>query len=520
MAVMLTAALWPERGFVAIWDGNVYLRCVVDAAAHGLTLDSLHCGEHQAQLYMGLLALSQLPSPGNTTLLLSANAALGAAALVAWWDVLRRLLPGEAWWAERALLVTLLAIHPVVLATLVQVNTDFGVLVFFLITLRNLVARRYEWAALSALFLCLSKETGVLVYGIMLATHLLFRLFEDRDAFGRRLARLARATMLGAAPLACYGAFLWWWAVSHHASALWNPGVHQRPLDAFRWFDFESVVLRSELALIFVLGFMWIPTGAVLATFAAGVRRTLAGLPDRPLHHVEGRLAGFLATLAALLTYALTAYRTWSNPRYFVILVPMLLLCGLLALVQLRVTPTLRRAGLVLFGVLLLSAERRAWDPVSRRLFGTFSVGPTDMYRVAGITHEFGGRGIDQLGYNLQLTGFHHAQNAVFAALRPTDSTVILFPRRVNWQVSSPLDARTFARTAALHGTVTPRYLDESELARLPEPLPRELWFLDLANDPDTLAIRSLHHQKYVEAGTDAYTARSHTIVVRHMVRR
>ncbi len=519
VAALLVLLLWPERGYVAIWDGHVYLTCVVDAAAHGITLDALRCGEHPSQLYMGLLALSQLPEPGNTGALLIANSLLGALALWALGDLLSRLLPGESWWPDRALLLTIVAIHPVVLATLVQVNPDFGVYAFFLMALSHLAARRYGWAALAGVFLCFSKETGALVYFVALALHVVSRFLGEEEGSWKRFAHIAPPAAVAATPLAAYAGFLWWWGASRQTSALWNPGIHSQPLDAFRWFDFESITLRSSLAIIFVLGFMWLPAAALVADFAVGIRRTLLRLSDRGLDGVNGRLAGYMTALTAALVYVLTSYRTWSNPRYFVVLVPLLIVAGFVAVVRLRAAPVFRRAGLAVVGVLLLASEHRSWDPVSRALFGTFSVGPAEMYRVAGITHEFGGRGIDQLGYNLQFTGFHHAQNAVFAALRPSDTTAIVFPRRVNWLVASPLDARTFARSAALTGTVTPRYMDESELAKLPEPLPRELWYLDLANNPDTLAILSLH-RKYEDVGSQSYTARSHTIAVRHLVRR
>ena len=58
-AALLVMIVWPLRAFVPIWDGNVYMQCVVDAAANGLNVHSLRCGGHQSQLYMGLLALTQ-----------------------------------------------------------------------------------------------------------------------------------------------------------------------------------------------------------------------------------------------------------------------------------------------------------------------------------------------------------------------------------------------------------------------------------------------------------------------------
>ena len=209
-AALLVMLVWPERAFVPIWDGNVYMQCVVDAATSGLGVHSLRCGGHQSQLYMGLLALTQLPRPGNSTAIVALNLALAMAALAAFGAILRRLIPGENFWVERALIVTILAIHPLLSATLIQLNSDFGVHVFFAMSLACLVYRRYWLAAAAGLMLCFSKETGALIYFVALGLHLLFRAMDEKGRTVDRVKALAREAVPALLPLVAFAGFLAW----------------------------------------------------------------------------------------------------------------------------------------------------------------------------------------------------------------------------------------------------------------------------------------------------------------------
>ena len=511
--------VWPERSFVPLWDANVYLQCVVDAGAYGLTVESLRCGGHHAQLYTGLLAMTQLWQPGNLTALIVANLILAAGALAAFYAVLRRLIPGEGWWLDRALLVTILAVHPLAAATLVQLNLDFGVCVFFAITLAALVWDRHRVAALAGLFLCFSKETGVLVYAATITLHLVFRVFAGSGpAFARCWGAIRRAAPI-MLPLAVYVSFLAWWAVTHDSSVIWIRDTQERPLSGMRWFDFDDVVLRSYLAIILVLGFAWVPALVIATDFARGALRMLRRLEDRSPAGVNVNLAWFLASLTAVLMYLLTVYRTWSFPRYFAILAPLLILTAFVSLVRLGVPPRARRLGLAALGLVLLSANWWSWDPVSQRLFGTVDLGASGVYDVSSIARDFRPLGTDHFCYNLQFTAFHYALNAAFAAVRPGETTTIVFPRFNRWGLWAPLDARTFARVATRTNSFLPRYADETQIAAMRDSRPHELWLIEQPNDADTLARQALH-RAYVDAGLARYTERGLSVTVRHLVRR
>jgi hypothetical protein len=518
-AALLVMIVWPQRAFVPIWDGNVYLQCVVDAAANGLNVHSLRCGGHQSQLYMGLLAITQLASPGNLSAIVAMNLALAIGALGAFAVVLRQLLPDEEWRWQRAQLVTVIALHPLIAATLIQLNSDFGVYVFFAMTLAAIVCRRYALVALAGLMLCFSKETGALVYAAALGLHLLFRLFEEKGSNGERLQSILRDAWPAMLPLIAFAAFLIWWSATQGSYAVWNQGIHERPVEGMHWFDFDDVILRSYAAIIFVLGFAWIPTSVILTDVALGAARTARRLGDRALPGVDVRVAGYLTAVTAALVYLLTVYRTWSFPRYFVVLAPLMLIVAFVSLVRLGAGVNVRRYALGALCVIFFVSNHSSWDPVSRQLFGTLSLGESTVYDVSSIARDFRVIDADHLCYNLQFTGFHSAQNAMYAAIKPTARTALVFPRFNRWGLWAPLDSHTFERVVRRDGTVMPDYQDEATIAAMRDDKPREIWLVEQPNDGDTLAVQKLHRD-YADADSARYTAGGVSLTARHLVRR
>lgn len=538
-AALVLALVWPERGFVPIWDGRVYFDCVVEAARSGFSVSALRCGGHHSQLTMAWLALSQLGDPGNTTHLLLANVLLAWGALWAFHAILFALWPSEERVVERALLTTALAVHPLALASLVQLNSDYGVFVFFLVCLAFFWREQRWLAAAAGLVLCFSKETGALVYAVLVAALVTERVVRVArgDLAGVVQGRSSAPAPLGAyfksagalapafIPLAVYAAFLAWWAGTQSSYIVWNQGMHERPLAGVRWFDLDDPVFQSYAAIIFVLGFAWVPTTAIVVALGqrliAGWRRgrmSKTAIAGAPFATAAGHRAT-IACVAVVLTYALTVYRTWSFPRYFLVLVPILLICALISLDALKTPTRARRLLLASYALVLFGSVRASFDPVSRLLFGTWSLGRAEVYHVSRLSRDFRVRDADHLAYNLQFTGFHHALNAAFAALAPTESTTVVFPATNRWGLWSSLEAASYRRVGGGAGTVRPRYADEVMVAALREQAPRELWLVQQPNDADSGALTALH-RRYVDAGAAQYSAQNVTIQLLHLVRR
>jgi hypothetical protein len=168
---------------------------------------------------------------------------------------------------------------------------------------------------------------------------------------------------------------------------------------------------------------------------------------------------------------------------------------------------------------LLLAANVRSIDPVSRAIFGVIKVGTVSLYDVSGIAHDFRVRDADHLCYNLQFVGLTRAIDAAYAGIRPDSQTTIVYPSTNRWGFWNPLDRTTYARTASPEGGITPRYADERTIAAMRSDRPAELWYIQQPTDADRTALESLG-RFYDERSAASYTADGFTVVARHLVRR
>ncbi|MFI5245735.1 MAG: hypothetical protein ACHQQR_10945, partial [Gemmatimonadales bacterium] len=214
--------------------------------------------------------------------------------------------------------------------------------------------------------------------------------------------------------------------------------------------------------------------------------------------------------------YLLTSFRTWGNLRYFALLYPLFIMLAFAAMVRLGAGGRVRTAALAAIGALFVVSVFRSWDPVARAVYGTFDVGQRDMYRMSSITGRYAGPGRDDLVYNLQFTGYHYAQNALFHALQATDSTAFATARIVRWNIFSQLDAFTRDRTMRRENVIVPRYWDEIDLNAVPQ-RPRDVWFLEFTYRPYRDASLGTLKRLYREVGVVRAIARGHVLVAHHL---
>lgn len=513
--------LWPERGYVPIWDGRVYANCAVDAATQEqFSWSSLRCAGHPSYGWTALMALSQLATPGDAGMLLLLNAILGLLAVYAFRAIAAALFPDRTHARALNVLTIACAVHPVLLSTLVQPNVDFGVYVFFLAMYAALLHDRFDWAAVAGTFLVFSKETGAFAAAVLVAAEGGRRLAAAPGGWRQR-AVVLRSLWPALLPLGLFGVYLVWWGLTGaDHSLVWKHDWHRSTADAFRFFDLSDPVFVSYAAGLFVLGFGWIVTATILADAGVGGVRALRRRATRPLMGTNANAVLTLVAMTFVLTWILTAFRTWSNLRYFAVLYPLYLLLSYAALVRLQARASVRVAYGALLTVLFAWAAVRSSDPVSARLYGTFPIGDRAMYRMTSITGEFAGPGRDELVYNLEFTGFHHLQNALFRELRAGDSTRVVTSRSVRWNLWSQLDARTRQRSLQRRDVIVPRYSDEIDVLATPNP-PMDLVFLEFSNrEYGDRALAMLTASRYREAGIARIHLRGHLLVAHHLVRR
>ena len=523
IAVAFVLVLLPERDYVPIWDGRVYANCVMGAAADGLSLESLRCAGHPTQGWTLVLALPQLFRFGDVGLLLFTNIALGIIALASIRVVLGRVFPEPGHARQLDFLTLICAVHPVVLSTLVQPNVDFGVYVFFFASLAALLSGAWGWTALAGTLLCFSKETGVLVYGVMLGLHAVWETAYAEGALANKLrfgvAQLARRWVT-ALPLLLFAAVLLWRTATVGSTGVWKQTWQHGTMDGFNFFDLSEATFRSYAAGLWVLGFGWVMSAIIGADALRGLVRMARRAPDRAVRGADPRLLGYLTVVTIVLTYLLTSFRTWSNLRYFALLYPLFVMLMFAALLRLGLGARARAAVLGVVAALFVLATYRSVDPVSRHVYGTFSIGEREMYRMASITGEFGGPGRDELVYNLEFTGYHHVQNALFRQMRPTSHTIIATSRSVRWNVWSQLDSATFRRTLRRESVIVPTYADEMDVAAMGPARAPEVWFLEFSNHADQDSSLEGLARTYREVGIVRVHARGHVLKVHHLVRR
>jgi hypothetical protein len=516
-ALVFVAILLPELHYVPIWDGRVYANCAIGAASSGfagLSMESLRCGGHPTQAYIGILAVSQLFRFGDIAALHLTNVALGVGALACIRIVLARLFPDPAHARQLDIVTALCAVHPVVLSTLIQPNVDFSVYVFFFATLAALLSGRFAWAALAGVLLCFSKETGVLAYGVMTGLYVTFRALEAGTPAER--ARRALQMWVTALPLALFGVHVLRWNATHAQAAVWKHTWQQGTLDGFRFFDLSDPTFVSYAVGISVVGFMWVVTALIAADLIRGGVRMARRLPNRVVPGADAARLAYVTTLTIVLAYLLTSFRTWTNLRYFALFYPLLVILGFAAMLRLGMTRRTSTAVLCAIGALFAESIQHSVDPLSRAVYGTFSTGQRDMYRMASITQEYSGPGRDELVYNLQFTGYHHVQNALFHALQPTDSTAFATSRVARWNIWSQLDAATRERTMSQEFVIVPRYWDDLDLLASPK-RPREVWFLEFSYRPDNDPALASLKRLYRETGVTRTLARGHLLVAHHL---
>jgi hypothetical protein len=185
-------------------------------------------------------------------------------------------------------------------------------------------------------------------------------------------------------------------------------------------------------------------------------------------------------------------------------------------MLRLGVRWRMRTAALLAIGALFTVSVYRSWDPVSRAVYGTFSIGERDMYRMSSITREYAGPGRDEIVYNLQFTGYHHVQNALFHALQPTDSTAFATSRVARWNIWSQLDAFTRERTLRQESVIVPRYWDDVDLLAS-ERRPRDVWYLEFSYAPDHDTGLASLKPLYREVGVARTLSHGHVLVAHHL---
>jgi hypothetical protein len=303
-------------------------------------------------------------------------------------------------WLEpvpRVAAAVVVAICPAIAVVLFLVAREALVVVLLAVTLAIILApgepsrRRLLWLAGVLALFPLTKDACL----VLVAPFVIFVAFTAGSGWG---ARIRNAALVLAIPVAVAG--LWRVVLRLADGTAWNTWITSPNADdgpfvvALRaMFGMErGITLRQNLANAFIVNWLWLPTLLAVVTLVLVWRRGSGALQ---------RAVALMVGLAAIFTWTTLTFPTFTVPRYAT---PLILLTLLIVLIGLPVWP--RTARPVILGLLALAFALGAYsptDPVSRKLFGTVSVGGERIYDTAQIE-----RGPDRMVIN-------------FAALRASE---------------------------------------------------------------------------------------------------
>lgn len=509
-ALLAVVVSLPAMGSVPMWDGTVYANCLLDVA-YGTDLGAIACADHPTIAYMASLLPGQLLKPGSSRLMHASHLALHILALWGFARVLAACLPGAEHARLRALAVCVAAVHPAVLGTLFHPNPDTGVYVFAMVlmgtTIGTPTGSRVLPALLAGLGICFSKEPGIAV-AMVIGAGAMFA--APRWRTWRGIGALAIPPFIAIAWIA--------WARLMGVQKPWvGTGSGARFL-GFAPFSWDDPTFTAYLFGIFLISFGWLVTGATAADAIVGASRIVRRLPARVRAGLDTRTALTVAAIALIVTLGLTTYHTFHHVRYFLLLYPILLILGVVALVRIGLRRGAREAVVAVWLLANLLATWTSVDPLSRAFYGTFDAGSSRIYEMTSFTGECCGRGQDQLVYNLQYTGFSLAQDELFRVIKPSLESVVAGPEPVNWHSFTQLDEEHHTRTLRRADAYMPVFTDHLTVIRNQHRVP-ELWFIDMPN-ADNRLYRLQLADLYRETESVTRSAHGISITARRLVRR
>ena len=446
LAAAVAGGLLATRlGYEPIWDGRVYGTCISDAARN-FTPEAIRCAGHASHVYAGAAALVQKIAPDSPVPLLVFNAVLYLLACAGFHRLAGLLFP-SATRLDRALVVAVFSVHPAFLAAVVQPGLDLPLLPEFIWTLVFILERRWVPLVLVGSAMAFTKETGVLLYAVVLACYGFWFALRPPGTARERVVRLLRLAPLALPGLLFVGYLGLRRVAAPTQAVIWHNSSTGESLLA------QFLVPRLDLyqvnyaVLILILGFAWIPAAIVALDAFVGTVRAGHRLPRRVVGDADANTLGFATLVTVATGYALTRFTTFGHTRYFLVLYALMLVLMVASLARLGVPATVRRGVLASYALLLALSAVRTIDPVSRSLYGTFAFGSHDMLRMTRITGECCAYGHDQLVYSLEFTVF---QRLVDDALAGTvgrraqevgtggEPPVVVVPDSTSWLLIEP----------------------------------------------------------------------------------
>jgi hypothetical protein len=459
------------------WDSGTYYGEVLRATStFELSLKNLaatfRLAGHPSHAYGMYLAMGQILFPLNHYVMNAQNLVLSGVGIYCFWLIVRLLLPEFT--ATLRLIVTLaFAFNPLFFGGSLSPNADLSVAVCLLATLAAFLHHRPILFSFAGLCLTFSKEPGTFLYALLLGLifvfyalgrakslrHLVFGLdalltFPPAPQPVPERGYKALLATLRIVALAVFPLIVFYGYHSSVPSVSWSSSARIWNDSGVLCFGLSSIMIRNVLYEALVLNFGWLPTLLVIAYIAKS--QIWSDRKETLEDDGRGAILRVCVYLFALYLLLHCIYINYLNPRYVLALMPLGLIIAGYALSRLvqRAKPRLALASL--FVVLCTVQTWRAFDPVSRHLWGTFKIGSHELIQIGG---DLQGKA-DGMAYNAQFTAIERLYRAVnYWALTKNPQTVLLVGSTHYWLIYYNLgtlrvDEKTKTYTTKQKGTL------------------------------------------------------------------
>jgi hypothetical protein len=441
---------WKYWDFYPLWDAAIYYESTLAAAKTTLNPLAYNIAGHPTMGYLWPLGVLIRVLGGSYRVVLAYNAVLGWLMSMAVADIAIRLQKGERHRLDLALVVGSVMYCPVVVASIVQLTPDFGVLVFLTLSWRAFMRDRRLFAACWGVLAALSKESGVLLFAVEIAAYVLIFGLRAPNLASRKRNAMYRQSPLILAPIA--GLAIAQVMVTPEGNVgHWQNVDLMSVVRQFMTISFLDNVLPASLATIFVLNCMWIPALALIA--ASGYWFVRSVVVAQPSHASRDPAFEFAVVTFLLDLLLLTRFRTFTNVRYYLPVFPWIVLLAARGLLAIRLPRLVRLVGQGVTLVAVGLSNFRSFDPVSDDLFGTIRFGTHRLFYITSLTGECCGLGRDQLVYNLEFAELDQLlREALPFVLAGTDHAIAIHPE-ADWRLFDTVDPITLRRATPRAGS-------------------------------------------------------------------
>ncbi len=400
------------------FDGRVYLNCLTeinnDTAVNYFGFSQYGCFAHSSYFYMFLVSMVTKFLGGSLWVLYSFLMLLMMLATYAFYRINEILFSYDV--SEDAsfktnVVTAIFAFYPVFLSNIFHFNIDFGVFVFSIFYLFLLLTHRFFWAFLASWFLVYSKEVGAIPYFFISVGYVFFWKGLSFKKGCRFILHKFYLTLAGIS----YIFYTLKFKEILHPGEMWTQmssgilsfqGLMNNALFGI-WDIFSNRFVLPLYAFILTVNFNWLMVFFIAASIVSVLFFKAKKSPKVRIlnaHHSQN----LIFFLFFAMFYGATRFFSLLNARYFLYFYPFLLLAFRSSMdilghyFVLLNKQRLKRLIYITVMFLVVCSNFRTFDPVSKKIFGSFYFGEHKFLKVTSLTEECCGFARDQMIYNLQ----------------------------------------------------------------------------------------------------------------------